>query len=103
MLTADVGSALITLLIGVIDAGVWAVAMGRIAWRTSVTWKHGWWSRIGWMLAASFITWTLTPSVAVPVGALTAIWRTRAPESKPSPDLIPMAEGYSTEREDKNP
>lgn len=79
------------LLTGLASLALWVIAMGRIAWRESVTWKHGWWSRLAWMLIATLISWTPAPGLLLPLGAIAAIYRTRRRPASSPPDPIPLA------------
>jgi hypothetical protein len=72
--------------------GVWAVAVARIVWRSSVTWPHGRWSKVAWILLATFLWWNIGP-LGVPFGAVAVIYRTRLPKPEPAADPIPLAEG----------
>lgn len=68
----------------VVGAYVWSalcallmlVAVIRIVRRPKEEWRHGNWSKVGWVAAVMLLTVSLA-GLALPVGASAACWRTR--------------------------
>jgi hypothetical protein len=85
------GEVVITLAVLFVDL----VAVVRVVRLPRDRFRHGGWSKAGWVVLALGFTWTLG-TLPVPVGALLALRRTR--RSKPGagrtgPANIPFAEG----------
>lgn len=83
---------------GVVAAWLFALGAlgvdGWVAWRVwkapSERFRHGGWSKLGWIIAIFWVGWHLGP-IALPVGAVLAwsrLWSPSAPTG-----AIPMAEG----------
>lgn len=92
MLGVTTGSNLgVHVFVETLDVALWLLAIARIAWRTSVPWPRGWWSRVAWILVATALIWTVA-GVAWPIGPALAIYRTR--RRKPEPTVgVPFASG----------
>jgi hypothetical protein len=86
-LAAEVG---ITLAVLFVDL----VAVVRVVRLPRDRFRHGGWSKAGWVVVALGFTWTVG-NLSVPIGALLALRRTRRPRSgpgQPGPS-VPFAEG----------
>ena len=93
MYSAALSNSIIAFALALINLAVWALAVARVAWRQSTVWSHGWWSRAGWILAASYLTWSPWHGLVIPVGAAAAIYRTRRRPDPPPVDPVPFASG----------
>lgn len=84
--------------VGVLTLVLWAfVTVSIMGWAAFGVWmapaerfRHGRWSKFGWMVAIVTVGWHLG-ALLVPVGAILARSRLWSPE--PPPPVIPQAEG----------
>ncbi len=75
----------------VIAGAVIIVAVARAIRLPGAAWKHGDWSKVAWILAALFITWS-PGGLIIPIGAIAAMHQTRRPKA-PVEGEVPYAEG----------
>ena len=91
-----VGELLVRDLVDVVDWAVIAVAVVRMVRVDRTQLGHGRWSKAAWILAAGLIVWNVGP-VAVPLGALEALARTRRARHRGAAGPVDVAIGGTWE------